>query len=75
MSNATNNNRRETMKREQVKAEQINVAGVRKVLWMIPVQIDDSWVWYENRKAYCKAATSAAEFEAIKTEVAAIIEN
>ncbi len=63
------------MKREQVKGTQLNVGGVRKVLWQIPVQIDDSWVWYENHKAYCKAAKSAEEYEAIKTEIAAVMED
>ena len=47
------------MKKEEVKAYTLNEKiGTKKILYVIPVQPNDSWVWYDRYNGYGKAATS-----------------
>ena len=47
------------MKKEDIKAYMLNeTTGTKKILYVIPMQIDDSWVWYGRYNGYGKAATS-----------------
>ncbi len=49
------------MKKSDLKIIKLDVAGVKKMLFCVPVKINDSWQWYDSHKAYCKAAMSQTE--------------
>ena len=48
------------MKKADVKAYMLNGDGngTKKILYVIPQQIDASWAWYDRYNGYGKAATS-----------------
>ena len=48
------------MKQADVKAYMLNGDGngTKKILYVIPIKIDDSWTWYGRYNGYGKAATS-----------------
>jgi hypothetical protein len=47
------------MTKTDVKAYMLNeTSGTKKILYVIPVQIDASWTWYDRYNGYGKAATS-----------------
>jgi len=56
------------MKRDDVRAYGMDVAGKKKILYVIPEKIDETWVWYDRYNGYGKAATS-------KDEAKNIVEN
>jgi hypothetical protein len=54
------------MTKADVKAYALNdTSGTKKILYIIPIQIDDSWVWYDRYNGYGKAATSKEAAQAI----------
>ena len=55
-----------TMTQKDVKAYMLNEKiGTKNILYVIPVQIDATWVWYDRYNGYGKAATSKEAAQAI----------
>jgi len=47
------------MKRQDVKAYMLGGgSGTKKILYVITVRPDDTWVWYDTYKGYGKAASN-----------------
>lgn len=57
------------MTQKDVKAYMLNeTSGTKKILYIIPKQIDATWVWYDRYKGYGKAATSKEAAQKIVQE-------
>lgn len=64
------------MKKNELKAEKIGGAGMTsKILFIVPIKINESWIWYESKKGFVKSAKNQEEIKKIQEEVLSVCDD